>query len=67
MSKRYQRQRKGIILLAIISLLTMFMLIGVMSAWYPDISNEPPLVTLSLDNWEFAPQKHLDSRHVSTC
>ena len=29
MANRYQRQRKGIILLAIISLLTMFMLIGV--------------------------------------
>ena len=29
MANRYQRQRKGIILLAIISLLTMFMIFGV--------------------------------------
>ena len=61
MSKRYQRQRRGIILLAIISLLTMFMLIGVTYVVVSGHFKRAALSNAQSRQLGVAPQKHLDS------
>ena len=61
MSKRYQRQRKGIILLAIISLLTMFMLIGVTYVVVSGHFKRAAISNAQSRQLGVAPQKHLDS------
>ncbi|MBH55716.1 MAG: hypothetical protein CMJ82_00835 [Planctomycetaceae bacterium] len=61
MSKRYQRQRRGIILLAIISLLTMFMLIGVTYVVVSGHFKRAALSNAQSRQLGVSAQKHLDS------
>lgn len=61
MANRYQRQRKGIILLAIISLLTMFMLIGVTYVVVSGHFKRAAISNAQSRQLGVAPQKHLDS------
>ena len=66
MANRYQRQRKGIILLAIISLLTMFMLIGVTYVVVSGHFKRAAISNAQSRQLGVAPKKHLDSCPVST-
>ncbi|MFL2863942.1 MAG: hypothetical protein ACJZ8Y_01885 [Pirellulaceae bacterium] len=61
MANRYQRQRKGIILLAIISLLTMFMIFGVTYVVVSGHFKRSAISNAQSRQLGVAPQKHLDS------
>ena len=61
MTHQYQRQRKGIILLAIVSLLTMFMLIGVTYVVVSGHFKRAAISNAQSRQLGVAPQKHLDS------
>ena len=61
MANRYQRKRKGIILLAIISLLTMFMLIGVTYVVVSGHFKRAAISNSQSRQLGVAPKKHLDS------